>query len=204
MAVLFCMGSDIWRPLAAAAIALCLPAACTRTGEAGSSPTQRAIASLVPSVQEVRFHAFGSPLPPGERCPTPSRASGGYAVLIGPTDGKPGSRVTIGGITPLFNKAGHYEGPSGKIGLWFNLPFSDWARVYSSEGAPSSNGSVPVLHLGEVTVKGQCSYRAMFRVPTVPAGVYDIVPIEHIRGNASAFPAIEFRVIARAAGSSSP
>jgi hypothetical protein len=58
------------------------------------------------------------------RCPTPSRSEGAYEVLIGPTAGKPGSMVTMSENTPLFNEAGHYLGPSGKVGFWFvNVPF---------------------------------------------------------------------------------
>jgi hypothetical protein len=100
----------------------------------------------------------------------------------------------MGGNTPLFNEAGRYLGPSGKIGFWFNLPFAAWTRVYPLPGAPSANGSVPVIHLGEADVRDECSYRVTFRVPTVPPGVYDIVPIEHGGGGSAAFPAIEFRV----------
>jgi hypothetical protein len=144
--------------------------------------------------QHLGFRVVGSPPPPGQRCPAPSREVGGYAILIGPTDGKPGSPVTMGGNTPLFNEAGRYLGPSGKIGFWFNLPPGAWAYVYSSQAPPSSNQGTPVIHLGEAHVKGQCSYRVTFKVPDVPPGIYDIVPIEHGRGSSSAFQPLEFRV----------
>jgi hypothetical protein len=100
----------------------------------------------------------------------------------------------MGGNTPLFNEAGRYLGPSGKIGFWFNLPPGAWAYVYSSQAPPSSNQGTPVIHLGEAHVKGQCSYRVTFKVPDVPPGIYDIVPIEHGRGSSSAFQPLEFRV----------
>ena len=102
----------------------------------------------------------------------------------------------MSGNTPLFNKAGRYLGPTGKIGFWFNLPFDDWVHVYFGQAPPSSNKGAPVIHLGEANVTGQCSYRVTFRVPDVSPGTYDIVPIEHGRGGAAAFPAIEFRVTA--------
>ncbi len=83
----------------------------------------------------------------------------------------------MGGNTPLFDEAGNYLGPRGKIGFWFNLPYEHWEVTYTSEGPPTSNHGVPVLHLGEARVVGQCSYRVTFRVPNVPPGTYDIVPI---------------------------
>jgi hypothetical protein len=103
----------------------------------------------------------------------------------------------MGGNTPLFNKAGRYQGPSGKIGFWFNLPPGGWLHVYFGGTAPSAYRGVPVIHLGEAIVEGRCSYRVSFRVPDVPPGAYDIVPIEHNRHGAAAFRAIEFHVASR-------
>jgi hypothetical protein len=103
--------------------------------------------------------------------------------------------VTMSGNTPLFNEAGHYLGPSGKIGFWFNLPFDTWEYAYSSQGPPTSNNGIPVFHLGEARVVGQCSYRVTFRVPDVLPGTYGIVPIEHSRGGSAALgKPIEFLV----------
>jgi hypothetical protein len=181
------------KTLLAAAILGVLTAACTGLEKTSPTPTPP---TGTPGLteQQLRFHAFGSPPPPGRRCPAPSRLEGAYTVLIGPTTGRPGFRVTIGGNTPLFNKAGHYLGPTGKIGFWFNLAFADWVHVYFGQTPPSSNEGAPVIHLGEANVAGRCSYRVTFRVPDLPPGIYDIVPIEHGRGGAAAFPAIEFRV----------
>lgn len=100
----------------------------------------------------------------------------------------------MGGYTPLFNEAGRYLGPSGRIGFWFNLPPDGWEEIYSSLEPPASNEGVPVIHLGEAVVEGQCSYRVTFRVPDVPPGIYEIVPIEHGHGGSAAFAATEFRV----------
>ena len=100
----------------------------------------------------------------------------------------------MGGNTPLFVKSGRYAGPTGKIGFWFNLPFDEWVRAYSRQGPPSSNTGAPVIHIGESNVAGQCSYRLTFRVSEVPPGTYEMVPIEHVGGNAAAFRPIEFRV----------
>ncbi len=115
--------------------------------------------------------------------------------MIGPTTGKPGLMITGSENTPLFSKAGHYLGPSGKIGFWFNLPFDSWEAAYTPHGPPPSHNSVPVFHLGEAQVAGQCSYRVTFRVPNVPPGTYDIVAIEHSRGGSAALgKPIEFHV----------
>jgi hypothetical protein len=100
----------------------------------------------------------------------------------------------MGGNTPLFDKAGRYRGPSGEIGFWFNLPFGDWVHVYFGHRPPVTNGGVPVIHLGEANVAGECSYRASFKVPQVPPGIYEILPIEHDRHGSAAFRPIEFRV----------
>jgi hypothetical protein len=40
-------------------------------------------------------------------------------------------------------------------------------------------GGAPVVHLGEASVAGQCSYRVTFTIPDVPPGIYGIVAIEH-------------------------
>jgi hypothetical protein len=161
----------------------------------GGGPTQRS-GQPTPNASrpDLEFRAVGSPPPPGRRCPTPSRREGAYEVLIGPTAGRPGTRVTVGGNTPLFDKAGRYLGPSGKIGFWFNLPPGGWEHVYFGGSRPHTFQRVPVIHLGEVDVSGRCSYRASFRVPEVPAGTYSIVPIEHGAHGAAAFASIEFRV----------
>jgi hypothetical protein len=163
----------------------------------GSGPPSHSIAPASPASTQpgsVRFHAIGSPAPPDERCPTPSRAEGAYEVLIAPTAGKPGTRVTMAGNTPLFAKSGRYLGPSGKIGFWFNLPPGGWEHVYFGGAIPRTYHGVPVIHLGEANVAGECSYRASFRVPNVLEGVYVIVPIEHGRQGSAAFRSIEFRV----------
>jgi hypothetical protein len=103
--------------------------------------------------------------------------------------------VTMTENTPLFNEAGHYLGPNGKIGFWFNLPFESWTAAYSPEALPASNEGVPVVHLGEAHVAGECSYRVTFRVPDVRPGTYGIVSIEHSGGGSAALgKPIEFRV----------
>jgi hypothetical protein len=185
---------DVVKVLILAAVLAGLAAGCTG-GEPGPAHPATPTATSGTADQQVRFRFFGSPPPAGARCRTPSRSEGAYTVLIGPTAGKPGSMVTMSENTPLFNKAGHYLGPSGKIGFWFNLPFADWPAAYSSQGLPSSNNGVPVFHLGEAPVEGQCSYRVTFRVPEVPPGIYGIVPIEHSGGGSAALgKPIEFRV----------
>ena len=73
--------------------------------------------------------------------------------------------------------------------------FEGWAAAYSSERLPAWNDGVPVVHLGEAHVAGQCSYRVTFRVPDVPSGTYGIVSIEHSGGGSAALgKPIEFRV----------
>ena len=117
-------------------------------------------------------------------------------MFIAPTTGRPGSKVFLSEITPLFNEAGHYLGPSGKIGFWFvNLPFKSSEIGYNAQGPTTVNGA-PVVHLGEASVEGQCSYRVGFTVPDVPPGTYGIVAIEHGgRSFAALGKPIEFRVM---------
>lgn len=184
------------RPLVILALALFLATACTGAEKkAGPTPRPQETNVTGPGRQDLRFLAVVSPAPPGRHCPTPSRQEGAYDVLIAPTDARPGAKVVMGGNTPLFGKSGSYVGPTGKIGFWFNLPFDDWVYAYSPQGSrPGSNNGVPVIHIGEVDVAGQCSYRVTFRVPNVPPGTYEIVPIEHGGGGAAAFRAIEIRV----------
>lgn len=175
---------------------LCVAFSCTRS--ATPNPSEEPVSpspSNPPRATDPHFEMVGTPPPPGEHCPAASRQAGAYGVLIAPTAGKPGSRVTMGGYTPLFNEAGRYLGPSGKIGFWFNLP-AEWEEVYSSLPPPTSNNGLPVIRLGEADVAGQCSYRVTFDVPDVPPGVYDIVPIQHGQGSSSAFLPLEFRVTA--------
>jgi hypothetical protein len=173
-------------------------AAASCTGGSAAPKAAAATSSTAPSgtaQQHTRFEFFGSPAPAGGRCPEPSRAEGAYAILVGPTSGRPGTKVFVTENVPLFNKAGRYLGPKGKIGFWFNLPFNRWTSAYTTAGPPHSANGVPVVHLGEATVAGHCSYRVMFTVPNVPPGIYGIVAIEHIDGNAAALGRpIEFRV----------
>jgi hypothetical protein len=144
----------------------------------------------------VVFHATGTPPPPGERCPTPTR-SVGYAVNVQPTTGAPGSEVVVTGNTPLFAPSGKYLGPSGKIGFWFNLPWNAWENIYSTLPPPSTNAGMPVLHLGEALVQGRCSYRVTFTVPDMPPGIYPLVLIEHVPGSSAALAKpISFHVTA--------
>jgi hypothetical protein len=96
--------------------------------------------------------------------------------------------------TPV-RQDGSLHGPSGKIGFWFvNLPFTDSEIGYTAQGPTTANGA-GLVHMGEASVAGQCSYRVTFTVPDVPVGTYGIVAIEHSgRGSAALGRPIEFRV----------
>lgn len=103
----------------------------------------------------------------------------------------------VSGNTPLFNKAGRYLGPNGKIGFWFNLPSGAMGQMYFGGPPPSTNQGSPVIHLGEANVQGKCSYRVTFQVPNLTPGTYTLVIIEHSRGGyASLGKPIDFRVTA--------
>jgi hypothetical protein len=184
------------RRLISAAIVAVAAVSCTGGSAAPTAaPPTSSAAPNGTTQQQPRFEFFGSPAPADARCPEPSRAEGAYAILVGPTNGRPGTKVFVTENVPLFNKAGRYLGPKGKIGFWFNLPFNRWTSAYTTAGPPHSANGVPVVHLGEATVAGHCSYRVMFTVPNVPPGIYGIVAIEHIDGNAAALGRpIEFRV----------
>src|SRR5205823_2728427 len=122
-----------------------------------------------------RLEFSGSPAPAGRRCPTPSREAGAYTILVTPTSGSVGSKVILSENTPLFNEAGRYLGPSGKIGFWFvNLPFNDSEIGYTAKGPTTAEGA-QLVHLGETSVVGQCSYRVAFSVPDVVPGTYGVV-----------------------------
>jgi len=175
--------------LLAAILATCGRSATTDVGAVRPSPSSAAV-----SVSDLRFHSSGTPPIEGHRCPASHRSEGGYRTLIGPTEGQAGTSVEIAGATPLFAKSGRYLGPRGRIGFWFNLPFSAWARVYSDAGPPRASNGVPVVRLGEASVAGFCAYRVTFRVPSVPPGRYLIVPIEHEGHGAAAFAPLAFRV----------
>lgn len=141
----------------------------------------------------VAFRASGSPTPSSGRCRLP-QGRDAYRPQASSTSGTKGSSVTISGNTPLLAKSGRYIGPVGLIGFWWNLPPSGWEHVYFGQTPPATSGGTAVIHLGEVLVKDQCSYRVSFLVPDVPQGLYPILPIEHGHGGAAAFATLEFRV----------
>jgi hypothetical protein len=114
---------------------------------------------------------------------------------VTPASAPAGSIVTIYGNTPLFAKSGHYIGPSGTIGFWWNMPPKDWVHAYFGRTPATTNGGSSVLHLGEADVEGLCTYRVRFEVPAVPPGRYPVVPIEHDRRGAAGFQAIVIHVI---------
>ena len=147
-----------------------------------------------PSHPEI-FRATGTPPLSGLRCPTPARPVA-YNVNIQPAAGAPGSTVFVTGNTPLFSPAARYIGPTGKIGFWFNLPPNGWENIYSTVPAPTANSGAPIVHLGEASVQGRCSYRVTFTVPDMPPGSYPLVLIEHVHGSSSAFEPINFEVTA--------
>lgn len=116
-------------------------------------------------------------------------------MLASGTTGRSGSKVILAENTPLIDKAGRYIGPRGKIGFWFvDLPFTRSEINYTAKGVATASAA-RVVHLGEASVAGQCSYRVTFRVPDVPPGTYAIVAIEHdAHGSAALGKPIEFRV----------
>jgi hypothetical protein len=114
---------------------------------------------------------------------------------VHPTAGTPGSIVEVSENTPLFNKAGRYLGPSGKVGFWFNLPPEVLGDMYVGTPVPSTNQGSPVIHLGEANVQGKCSYRVSFHVPDVTPGTYTLFILEHTDGGyAPLGKPIDFRV----------
>jgi hypothetical protein len=152
---------------------LCVTAvSCTGSPTVSSTPTRPA------TIQDVAFRAVGSPPPAGERCPTPPRPDP-YAISAQPTAGSSGSTVEVSENTPLINKAGRYLRPNGKIGFWFNLPPEALGHMYVASPPPSTYQGSPVIHLGEASVPGKCSYRVTFHVPNVTPGTYTLVIIEH-------------------------
>lgn len=177
--------------LLVSALLLASVGSCTGSPEVVSPPAK----STGPaSDRHVAFQVRGSPPPSGARCPTPPRPDP-YGIRVHPTAGSAGSNVKVSGKTPLFNKAGRYLGPSGKIGFWFNLPPDGWESVYFGGPAPSTNEGSPVIHLGEANVQGKCSYRVTFHVPNVTPGTYALLLIEHGGGGAAALSKpIDFRV----------
>jgi hypothetical protein len=179
---------------AAVLLVAALLATCGRAAEPVPAARRASSGPPTATVGDLRFHATGTPPVEGHRCRASHRSEGGYRTLIGPTEGRPGTSVEVAGATPLFAESGRYRGPRGRIGLWFNLPFAAWTRVYSSSEPPTAKNGVPVIHLGEATVAGLCSYRITFRVPSVPPGRYLIVPIEHGLGSSAAFAPLAFRV----------
>ena len=170
---------------------LCVTAvSCKGSPAVSPTPTRPA------TIQHVAFRAVGSPPPPGGRCPTPPRPDA-YGVSVQPTTGSTGSTVQVSGNTPLFNEAGRYLRPTGKIGFWFNLPPDGWIHVYFGQTTPSTNQGSPVIHLGEANVEGECSYHVTFAVPNVTPGNYSLVVIEHGRGSSAEVDVpIDFRVMA--------
>jgi hypothetical protein len=149
-----------------------------------------------PPNQDIAFRTTGSPPPPGERCPTPPQPDP-YAITVHPTAGSTGSTVEVSENTPLFNKAGRYLGPTGRIGFWFNLPPESLGQMYNGDPQPTTPIGAPVIHLGEASVRGQCSYLVSFHVPDVTPGTYSLVIIEHSDGGyAPLGKPIGFRVTA--------
>jgi hypothetical protein len=112
---------------------LCVTAvSCTGRPTVSPTPTRPE------TIQHVAFRAVGSRPPPGERCPTPPRPDP-YGITVRPTAGSTGSTVEVRENTPLFNKAGRYLGPTGKIGFWFNLPPEALGHMYVGSPVPRTN-----------------------------------------------------------------
>jgi hypothetical protein len=172
------------------AVVYVMALSCTGSPTLSPTPTPPA------PIQDIAFRATGSPPPPGERCPTPPRPDP-YGIIVNPLDGSTGSTVEVSENTPLFNKAGRYLGPTGKIGFWFNLPPESLGQMYSGSAPPTTSHGAPVIHLGEANVQRKCSYRVSFHVPDVPPGTYSLVIIEHSGGGyAPLGKPIGFRVTA--------
>ena len=128
-------------------------------------------------------------------CPKPAS----YVPKLSPAYGSASSRAVITGTLPLYGEDGDLDGfPTTQLVGWWNLKYSD--RFHATEKPPKlvADQPGPVFRILVVSVPSPnpCTYRVVFRVPSVALGTYPIDILDRGGRNIISLPPLAFTVAA--------
>jgi hypothetical protein len=106
-------------------------------------------------------------------CPRPAT----YTHKLSPTGGSAGTRAAITGTLPLYGENGKLDASAtSQLVGWWNLSFAKWfsAAEKPPKPVPAQPGHVFRILVVSVPTPNPCTYRLVFRVPSVAAGTYPI------------------------------
>jgi hypothetical protein len=128
-------------------------------------------------------------------CPRPTS----YVPKLSPTQGSPGTRAAITGTLPRYGENGELDGfPTTQLVAWWNLKYAD--RFHAAEKppkpVPAQPGPVFRILVVAVPTPNPCSYRLVFRVPSVAEGRYPIDILDFGGRSVSSFAPVTFTIAA--------
>jgi hypothetical protein len=128
-------------------------------------------------------------------CPRPPS----YVPKLSPTHGSAGTRAVMTGTLPLYGENGKLDASSTtKLVGWWNLSFTHWGSAAGEPPKPVAAEPGPVFQILVVSVPtpNPCTYRLVFRVPSVADGTYPIDILYSGGRSTSSFAPITFTITA--------